>query len=245
MDANAGVNIVILAAGKAQKERVGEEYPHCLIEVDGVPLLEHIVHNTLSIANGKHNFVFLNDEAQKFHLDNIARLLVPAAECTHVSKQTSGSACTALLATSFLKQDAELLIISANELLNVSFAEVLEKFRDKNWDAGTLIFHSIHPRYSYVRINQSGLIVEVTQRDPITTNATAGVFWYRRTSDFVEGAKNLIRKSAHVDGAYFVAPVFNELVLRHKKIGALKLEEVDYIPLKAAWPHDSKKRSKE
>ena len=229
------VNIVILAAGKVQQGQAGGEYPHCLIEVEGGPLLERIVRNTLSIQNGLYNFVFLDDEAQKYHLDNIAGLLVSAAECTHVSKQTKGSACTALLATSFLDQNAELLIISANELVNMSFDRILKSFREKNYDAGTLVFHSIHPRYSYVRLNESGLVTETTQRDPITTNATAGVFWYKKTADFVYGAKNLIRKNAHVDEAYFVAPVFNELVLKRKRIGVLKLAESDYIPLKAAW----------
>lgn len=233
IETKASVNIVILAAGKVQQEHV-DDYPHCLVEVDGVPLLERIVDSTSSISNGNYSFVFLNDEAQKYHLDNIARLLVPSAECVHVSKQTKGSACTALLATSSLDQDAELLIVSANELINMSFGAMLEEFRERSCDAGTLIFHSIHPRYSYVRLNESGFVVETTQRDPITTNATAGVFWYRTTADFVSGAKSMIRKNAHVDGAYFVAPVFNELVLKYKNIAVIELGESDYIPLKVA-----------
>jgi dTDP-glucose pyrophosphorylase len=228
-----------LAAGKVQQGQQGDEYPHCLIEINGKPLLETIVQNTSSIHGANYNFVFLKDEAQQYHLDNIAKLLVADAECTHVSKQTKGSACTALLATSFMDQDAELLIISANELVNISMGDMLEKYREKSYDAGTLIFHSIHPRYSYVRLNDLNLVVETTQRDPITTHATAGIFWYRNTSDFIEGAKNLIRKNAHVGGAYFVAPVFNELVLKHKKIGVMKLAEDDYTPLKTSWSQES------
>lgn len=239
---DVAVNIIILAAGRVQQSQQAVEYPHCLIEVEGKPLLECIVQNTSSISNASYNFVFLNDEAQKYHLDNIAKLLVPDTVCTHVSKQTKGSACTALLATSFMDKDAELLIVSANELVNISFGNMLEEFRNRNYDAGTPIFHSIHPRYSYIRLDDSGMVVETTQRDPISTNATAGVFWYRKTSDFIEGAKNQIRNNAHVDGAYFVAPIFNELVLKHKKIGVLKLAENDYTPLKTSWSHESESK---
>ena len=226
------VNIVILAAGKTKLEGIKKEYPHCLQEVDGIPVLEKIVQNSRTISNATYNFVFLNDEVKQYHLDNIARLLVPDAQFTKVLKQTKGSACTCLLATIPMNQDSELLVISANELVKMSFNRILENFRQKKYDAGTLIFHSVHPRYSYVRLDESNLVIETSQRDPISSNATAGIFWYKRTSDFVKGAKDLIRKNAHVDGSYFVAPIFNELVLNHKRVGVLELMEGSYIPLK-------------
>ena len=152
----------------------------------------------------------------------------------HRKPRASGetTACTALLAACQLDQSAELLIISANELVDIQLAEVIEEFRHRKLDAGTLTFRSIHPRYSYVKLNDEGFVIESAQCEPISFFATAGIFWFAKTAYFVEGAKNLIRKDAHVDGSYFVAPTFNELVLKQKKIGIIELDITKYFPLK-------------
>lgn len=228
----ADINILILAAGKALSQHDEGGYPLCLTEVDGTSVLESIVNNARSILNAQFAFTFLKNEAQRFHLEKIVSLLVPSAYCVRVPEQTQGSACTALLAACRLDQDAELLILSANELVNMDLSAAIMEFRQRGLDAGTLTFRSVHPRYSYVVLNKDNLIIETAQRQPISPHATAGVFWFARTSDFVESAKNMIRKDAHVEQNYFVAPTFNELVLKHKKIGVIPLSPDSYIPLK-------------
>ena len=42
----------------------------------------------------------------------------------------------------------------------------------------------------------------------------------------------MIRKDAVVDGAFFVAPVFNELILKGKRVGISRIDVKDYRPLK-------------
>lgn len=226
------INILVLASGKLNSQNVDKEYPLCLTEIHGVSVLERILKNTEHIANAQYAFTFLETEAQHFHLEKIATLLAPGAYSTYVPELSQGSACTALLAACQLKQDAELIIISANELVDLDLAEVIEEFRSRELDGGTLTFRSVHPRYSYVRLNEQGFVTEAAQREPISFYATAGIFWFAKTASFVEGAKNLIRKDAHVDGSYFVAPTFNELVLRQKNIGVKELDTTKYFPLK-------------
>lgn len=226
------INILVLASGKLHSKNADKEFPLCLTEIHGVSVLERIVNNAASIADSQYTFTFLETEAVRFHLVKVAKLLVPGARSTQVPELSQGSACTALLAACQLDQAAELLIISANELVDIQLAEVIEEFRHHKLDAGTLTFRSIHPRYSYVRLNDEGLVIETAQCEPISFFATAGIFWFAKTAYFVEGAKNLIRKDAHVDGSYFVAPTFNELVLKQKKIGIKELDITKYFPLK-------------
>jgi len=231
-DKDPVINILVLASAKLNSKYAVKEYPLCLTEIHGVSVLERIVKKTAGIPNTQYAFTFLETEAVRYHLEKIARLLAPGALNTQVPELSKGSACTALMAASQLDQAAELLIISANELVDIELAEVIDEFRHRKLDAGTLTFRSIHPRYSYIRLNDEGLVIEAAQREPISFFATAGIFWFAKTADFVEGAKNLIRKDAHVDGSYFVAPTFNELVLKHKKIGIKELDITKYFPLK-------------
>lgn len=226
------INILVLASGKLDSKNTNNDFPLCLTEINGISVLERIVNNTARISNSQYAFTFLETEAVRYHLEKIATLLVPDARSTLVPELSQGSACTALLAACQLDQAAELLIISANELVDIQLAEVIDEFRNRKLDAGTLTFRSIHPRYSYVRLNDEGIVIEAAQREPISFFATAGIFWFAKTAYFVEGAKNLIRKDAHVDGNYFVAPTFNELVLKQKKIGIKELDIAKYFPLK-------------
>lgn len=226
------INILVLAAGKSPNQNGERDFPLCLTEIGNNSLLEKIIQNTSTLSNGKYSFIFLEKESQRFHLDKIVSLLIKDSKCVLVPEHTQGSACTALLSASQLDQDAELLIVSANELVDLDLETVIVGFREKKLDAGTLIFRSLHPRYSFVSLDENGFVKETAQKEPISNNATVGIFWYAKTSDFVNGAKNLIRKDAKVDDKFFLAPVFNELVLQHKRIGVFNLPDGRYFPLK-------------
>ncbi|WP_197703917.1 hypothetical protein [Cohaesibacter sp. ES.047] len=84
------------------------------------------------------------------------RLLEPKSVVVKIENPTSGAACTALLAAGFIDNDKELLIINANELIDVNFADIVGGFRERSLAAGVLTFKSVHPRYSYVKLDDSG-----------------------------------------------------------------------------------------
>lgn len=226
------ISVLILAAGQVGFETRDGGYPICLTEFDGLSLLERIVANTRNIKEAQYAFALLNTDAERFHLDKVAKLLSPNAIVIRTPESTQGSACTALLAASQLDPESELLIISANELVDIDFAEVVGDFRSRKLDGGLLVFRSVHPRYSYVRLNTERLVTEAAQQDPISHHATAGVFWFARTGEFVDAAKNLIRKNASVNGKFYVAPTFNELVLKQGRVGVSDLDLNKYRPLK-------------
>lgn len=226
------INILYLAAGLNAFDTKKMEYPSCLMEVNGLSLIERIVSNTANISDANYLFALSEEEAKRFYLDSVVRLLVPCASVILIPNQTKGSGCTALFAACKLQQDNELLIISLNELVDLDLSSVVEVFRERNLDGGTLIFRSIHPRYSYVRLNGDGLAVEVAQQKPISSNATVGIFWFKRTKDFIDSVKATIRKDAAVADKFFLAPTFNELILKQMKVGVFNLDINKYHPLK-------------
>lgn len=228
-----GINILILAAGQAEFETHDGGHPICLTELAGHPVLELIVSHTHKFDNEpQYHFALLKKDMQKYHLDKVAKLLVPQAIVFGMTEKTQGSGCTALFAASQMNMDNELLIISANEIVYVDLAKVVADFRSRNLDGGTLTFRSVHPRYSYVRLNEDNLVIEVSQQNPISHHATAGIFWFARTSQFVKAVKNMIRKNNHVNGKFFIAPSFNQLILKQGRIGVQEIDLKRYQPLK-------------
>ena len=53
------------------------------------------------------------------------------------------------------------------------------------------------------------------------------------SGDFVTAVQDMIRKDAQVDGKFFISLVFNELVLKQKRMGVLEVDSRHYYPLKS------------
>jgi hypothetical protein len=225
-------NILILAAGQQEFEANDGSYPISLTEFDGKSLLERIVDNTRNIPDCQYSFAILEKDAERFHLEKVAKLLAPGAKVFRIPVSTKGSACTALLAASQLEDEDGLLIVSANELVEIDLTETTKEFKQRKLNAGTVVFRSVQPRYSYVRLNGEGHVTEAAQQNPISQHATAGIFWFETVKSFVDAAKDSIRKNASVGGKFFVAPTFNELILKNARIGVREIDIEKYRPLK-------------
>jgi len=224
-------NILVLAAGGQRLEIHDGGYPAILAEIDNTPLIERVVQKCADIEDISFNIALNEEDDRRYHIKDILELIVERPNVIKFKAETAGSACTAIYCAAAMDQEAELLIVSANELVDISFAEMVGEFRNRNLDAGTLTFQSVHPRYSYVRL-QGDYVVEAAQQRPISRDATAGMFWFKSTGEFVEAAQNMVYKGADVDGRFFVAPVLNEYVLKQRNIGVKPISYEDYRPLK-------------
>lgn len=226
------MKILILAAAQANSEALDGNYPLCLAELDGRPLIERLIENCNSVGDAKFIVALRELDIRRFHLDNIVALLAPGSSVVRVMENTRGAACTALLAASHIDNDEELLIINGNELLDEDFSKILYDFREKNLDAGVVTFPSVHPRYSYVRLNEHHMVVEAAEKRPISRHATVGFYWFARGNDFVRAVQNMIRKDACVNELFYICPALNELVLQQARIGIYGVEPSQYHPLK-------------
>lgn len=219
-------NVLILSSEPC----LASNFPDCLQEYKGVTLLEYICRNTLPTDDCEYNFVFCKDAIRRHHLDNVAKILIPGANVMHLPGDSMGSACTALYAASTMEGDYPLLIVSTNEIVDIQYVDAISYFSELNIDAGVMTFESVHPRYSYVKL-ANGCAIEFAQQNPISAMATAGSFWFRKTSDFIDAAKQSILKNTRVSRRYYVAPVLNQMILGGKLV---KNYDVDgrYIPMK-------------
>jgi dTDP-glucose pyrophosphorylase len=226
------MNILILAAGQDEIALNDAGYPFYLTEFDGIPLIERLLNQLKSIKDCNFLYAFPAKEIKQWHLDNIIEQLTPGGRLISVKQNTAGAACTALLAIEYIDNDQPLLIVNMSDLVNTNFSEVIEIFHSRNLDVGVITFHSIHPRYSYVAIDDNQNIIEAAEKNPISKNACAGFYWFARGCDFVQAASSMIAKDAHINGQFYITPVLNELILQQTKIGAHFIDNAVYHPFK-------------
>lgn len=229
------LNIIILAGGKAaiEAQRNTGEYPDFLAEHGSTPLIETLIKKCAELSPSRIICLFSNADASRYHLRNMVAQISPATSVIPVHDRTRGAACTALLASGEIDNEDELLIMGSNEFLDVSLGRIIQTFRASDAEAGVVTFKSIHPRYSFVRLDANGDVIESTEKNPISSNAITGTFWFKHGRSFVSAAKNLIRKDTKVDDSFYIAPALNELVLSGKRITSYRIEPEQYRPLKS------------
>ncbi len=220
--------LVLMAGDSSEFYKEGFKYPKYLVEINGKPLVEHVI-NQLAGTQGDFIFIVNEDDARRWHLDEVIRLLRPEAQVIVVEGQTKGAACTALYAIDSINNGEELLIVNGDQILDIDWKKAFTVLT-KN-DGGTIIFEAVHPRWSYVSLDENSKIVQAEEKRPISKNATAGVYYFNKGQYFVEGAASMIKKGAHVGDLYYICPVFNELILKNKILGIYSTERQKYHSL--------------
>lgn len=226
------MNILVLAAGTSSSAMNETGFPIWLSEFDGQLLLERQIRAFDGVPIQTCIFAFHTKDVSVRHVDDIACQIFPGAKIVEVRRDTAGAACTALLAIGHLDLGGELMIVSATDHIDVDYPHVIQHFRDQRADCGILTFDSLHPRYSFVRVGQDGLVSEAAEKRPISRHANAGFYWYARAADFVDSVRRMILKDAHVNGVFYLSPSLNEMVLQGKRIATWTIPGTAYHPLK-------------
>jgi CTP:molybdopterin cytidylyltransferase MocA len=225
--------VVLMAGDSGVFEVAGHKYPKNLVEIDGEPLVQRVVEGLRPLIERASRAVFLvrEEENRRHHTGDVIRLLAPEAEVVGVPVLESGAACTALHAIGYMDRDEPLLIFNGDQVLEADLAAIVAGFEADELDGGVITFDAVHPRWSYVRTGADGLVLEAAEKRPISRLATAGTYWFRHGADFIDGAMAMIRKDASVDGAFYVCPVYNELILRSLRVGTHHIERDRYFSL--------------
>ncbi len=226
------INILVPLGGKSvffdSKEYI---YPKPIIDIGGKPMIQHTIEN-LNQIEGEKRFIFVasTQDCTKFHLDNILRLLTDNnCDIIQLPKDTKGAVCSALMAIEHINTDDQLIISNGDQIVEEDLNHVLSHFNERNIDAGTICFESVHPKWSFVRLDENNKIVQTAEKQPISKFAIAGFYYFRKGKDFVESAMRTIEKGAEVNGLYFIAPTLNEMVLENRNLEMYSIKPHQYI----------------
>jgi len=214
---DAKLNVLIPMAGAGSRfAQAGYTFPKPLIEVHGKPMIQVVVEN----LNMQANYVFIvqKEHYEKYNLKYLLNLIAPDCKIVQVDGITEGAACTTLLAKEYINNDDHLVIANSDQFVEWNSNEAMYAFGADNIDAGMLTFKSTHPKWSYAKLDNTGFVSEVAEKKVISDNATVGVYYWNKGSDYVKYAEQMIEKNIRVNNEFYVAPVFNEAIQDGKKI---------------------------
>lgn len=213
------MKILIPMAGEGSRfAKEGYQFPKPLIDVNGKPMIQRVVENLDFDAE----YIFL---VRKSHLEKYEGLKNSLYQITNsktkiieVDSLTEGAACTALLAKDLINNDDDLLIANSDQIIEYEQNNFNMLKNLSNVDSMVFCFNAVHPKWSFVKTNSRGFITEVAEKNPISNIATCGIYWYRKGSDYVKYAEQMILKNIRVNNEFYIAPVYNELIQDNKTL---------------------------
>ena len=217
------LNVLIPMAGAGSRfEAAGYTFPKPLIEVNKKPMIQVVVEN----LNIKANFIYVvqKEHREKYNLGALLALITPGCKIVETEGMTEGAACTALLAKEHINSKSPLFFANSDQFVEWDSNEFLYKMNETEADGGIVTFEATHPKWSFAKIDEKGLVTEVAEKKPISNIATVGFYYWKQGSDFVKYAEQMIEKNVRVNNEFYVCPVFNQAIEDSKEIRTFNIE---------------------
>lgn len=224
MTMKKNINILIPMAGDGQRFiDAGYKIPKFLIKIFDKTMIENVV-NSLAI-DGNYIYIVQKKHSDKYNLKDLLNSITPGCSVIELEDKTDGAARTVLHAEELINNDSPLIIFNSDQIIEWD-SKSFENFINNDIDGAVVTFKAEGSKWSYVKINDFGLIDEVAEKKEISNDATAGVYFWSKGSDYVSSAKQMIEKNIKTNNEFYVAPVYNEAILNNKKIYPFQLKKM-------------------
>lgn len=221
------INIVVPMAGRGSRFAVaGYRDPKPLIDVFGKTMIEAVIENLTPKQPFQFIFICQRQHYIDYDLEAVFnRSLGASWKCIQIEGITEGAACTVLKAAELVDSKNALIVANSDQLVDCDISSFVERAQSSNVDGLIMTFPAEDEKWSYVSIDASGYAVEVAEKRRISPHATVGIYHFASGSAFIRAANEMMRKDIRVNGEFYVAPVYNEMIQRGERIALWGIEE--------------------
>lgn len=205
------LNIVLPMAGRGQRfVDAGYDLPKPLIPVHGVPMVKLVIANLMPDCPHRFHFLIQRAHQESYGLAALLAEWVPGCTVTMIDEVTEGAACTVLLARSRIDNDDALMIANCDQYIDADINKYLGALGEA--DGLIMTMTADHPKWSFVRRDAAGRVVQVVEKQVVSDEATVGIYNFRHGRDFVRAADAMIAADKRVNGEFYVAPAYDMLI---------------------------------
>lgn len=205
------LNIVVPMAGRGQRfADAGYALPKPLIDVAGVPMIQLVIANLTPACPHRFHFLLQRDHAVTHGLDAMVQEWAPGCSVTLLDGVTEGAACTVLLARAFIDNDDALMIANCDQYIDTDINTYLAA--QGGADGLIMTMWADDPKWSFVRRDGEGRVSGVVEKEVVSNEATVGIYNFARGRDFVRAAEAMIAAGLRVNGEFYVAPAYDQMI---------------------------------
>lgn len=215
------LDIVITMGGLGSRfARAGYTVPKYMIEAKGKTLFEWSMISLDGFRDMAERYIFIalvdkNNDVESFIKEKCEVLGIRAYHIILLDKLTDGQATTAALAQKYWKAENGLLIYNIDTY--VESGEM--RYEQLKGDGFIPCFKAEGDHWSFVRLDNSGKVVEIKEKQRISDNCTLGAYYFKSCEfykslydEYYTGDREL------TNGEKYVAPLYDYLLSKNGEI---------------------------
>lgn len=226
------LHIIMPMAGEGSRfAKAGWTTPKPLIELRGVPLFRRAISSVaIDGVEMKYSFIVRQEHIDRQHIDELIKAVEPAAHVFSVLQTTRGAVETCLVAESAIDDNDAIVVMDCdlefrsrryNELVSTALSLPADEA-----DGGALVsFESDNPRYSYAQVDEQGRVTRTAEKEPISSHALCGAYFFGSGKDFKRIAHQLLEDGTHGKAEFYVSLLYNYLLAEGKTVRLAPMEE--------------------
>ncbi len=203
----------------------GYKDPKPLIPIYGKPMIQVVVENLM--PKRPHRFIFIcqNQHIRDYGLNEKLKSYAQNVEIIGIDGITEGQVCTVLKAKELIDNDEPLMTANSDQFIDFDINDYLNAMDSRRLDGMIMTMKANDPKWSYAKTNDAGMVIETAEKKVISTDATVGIFNFRRGADLVRAAEQMIKDNVRVNNEFYTCPCYNYLIKEEQKIGIYGIGE--------------------
>jgi dTDP-glucose pyrophosphorylase len=220
-------NILIPMAGRGSRfEEQGYTDKKPFIDVNGKPMIHRVIENLGMEFDKEYMFILicLQEDYDKYDFTQFEKVIGHNSyDVVILDDVTEGAAQTILQAKHLINDDTPLMTMNSDQLVDWDIERLFEMC--EQFDGVIPCFYGEGNAWSYARTLDNGYVQEVAEKKQISKYATAGYYYWKKGSDFVKYAEQMIHDNSRTNGEFYVAPVYNWAVRDGKRVGVFMVDK--------------------
>jgi len=215
------MQIIIPLAGQGNRyKRAGYTKIKPLIEVDGKPMIEHVI----NLFPGENDFLFIcaKNHLEETNLRETLEKLKPGSSIVGISPHKLGPVHTALEAEEYIKDDEPVILNYCDFFAYWDYDDFKKTMKNLNPGGCITAYRGFHPHslgpnlYAYMR-EKDNYMLEIREKgcftdDRMNEYASAGTYYFRSGSFLKHYFKKAKQEDLQTRGEYYASTPFNLLL---------------------------------
>lgn len=204
----------------------GYKTPKPLIGIRGKPMVKWATDALPFVKPEDMIFIVLKEHDEEYRLvEKLREIYSDKIAVLKLDNVTEGAALSVLFAKDIINTNEDLIIYNTDQYFEAPIEDAISGLPP---DVSGLIpvSHSTNPKWSYVKTDSNSVVTQVAEKDPISTYAIAGLYYFRHGKDFVWAAQQMISKNIRHNNEFYISLVYNELISRGDNILAVHIPQL-------------------
>ncbi len=204
--------VVMPMAGRGSRfSNKGYQTPKPLIQVDGIPMFVRALGSLGNLEYELLVMIALKEHETEFKVSDLIAKYLPnkPVKLLLIDEVTEGQLCTVLLASDEIK-NKPVLVMASDTLVEGNLDYDIRNLGDAK---GLIsVINLPGDSWSFARINDNGIVVEVQEKIRISDHASTGLYYFSCGDDLINFGNEMIKNNERNRGEFFVIPVYQKLI---------------------------------